>query len=113
VLRQQRPDLFWQELAEMPVDGKVAGQKFDWVLPFEPAEIRLVHEVGQKGLQALRQGSGNFMGNSKVLRLGLWFWRPRRPGDLALVGRHRKRRWLDSPSLRLGQPVTIPGAGKE
>src|ERR1039457_7589042 len=71
MLRQQRPDLFRQEFPEVAVDRQLAGQKPYRVLPFEASQIRLVHEVTQYALQALRQRAGDLDRHSKVLRLGL------------------------------------------
>ena len=99
MLRQQRPDLFRQEFPEVAVDRQLAGQKPYRVLPFEAAQVRLVHEIAQYALQALRQGPGDFTRDGKVLRLGLVSWRPGRSGRRSLVDRHRKKeRWRNSPS---------------
>ena len=68
---QQWPDRFRQEFAEEAVDRKFAREKPDRVLPFETAEVRLVHEISEQALQALRQFPRNFQRYGKGLRLGL------------------------------------------
>ena len=45
----------------MTVDRQFAGQQAYRVLPFEASQIRLVHEVTQYALQALRQRAGDFL----------------------------------------------------
>src|SRR5579872_1705648 len=71
VLGQQGPYFLGQEFAEMAVDGQFPGQELDRILPFEAAQVRLVHEIPEESLETLRHCPGDFKRHGKVLRLRL------------------------------------------